>query len=253
MKLCVLSSGSKGNCTYIETEKHKILIDIGTSCLYVEKALKNINVLPQDIDIVLITHSHVDHVSGLKVFAKKYQPNIYLTKTILEEINLPFNNIYYIDDKIELDNNVIYAIKTSHDTKDSNGYIVEENNSSAVYITDTGYINEKYFKQLSNKSIYVFESNHDVEMLMNNPHYPHHIKIRIMSDKGHLSNKDSAYYLSQFIGTNTKKVILAHLSEENNTLDLAINTLQNTLHKHDIIFDNIIVAKQNEQTELFQI
>lgn len=253
MKLCVLSSGSKGNCTYIETEKHKILIDIGTSCLYVEKALKNINVLPQDIDIVLITHSHVDHVSGLKVFAKKYQPNIYLTKTILEEINLPFNNIYYIDDKIELDNTVIYAIKTSHDTKDSNGYIVEENNSSAVYITDTGYINEKYFKQLSNKSIYVFESNHDVEMLMNNPHYPHHIKIRIMSDKGHLSNKDSAYYLSQFIGTNTKKVILAHLSEENNTPDLAINTLQNTLHKHDIIFDNIIVAKQNEQTELFQI
>lgn len=77
MQVCVLSSGSKGNCTYIETSNHKILIDIGTSCLYVEKALNNINVLPQDIDIILITHAHVDHVAGLRVFAKKYHPSIF--------------------------------------------------------------------------------------------------------------------------------------------------------------------------------
>ena len=253
MKVCVLSSGSKGNCTYVETKKHKILIDIGTSCLYVEKALKSINVLPQEIDTILITHSHVDHVAGLRVFAKKYHPNIFLTPLILEEINLILDNIHYIDDKIKLDDTVIYAIKTSHDTKDSNAYIIEEGNKTVVNITDTGYINEKYFKLLTNKTIYVFESNHDIELLMNNTHYPHHIKNRIMGDKGHLSNKDSAYYLSQFIGKDTKKVILAHLSEQNNTKSLALTSLQNTLQKRNNNFNNIIIAEQNNQTELLEI
>ncbi len=253
MKVCVLSSGSKGNCTYVETKSNKILIDIGTSCLYVEKALKNINVLPQEIDTILITHAHVDHIAGLKVFEKKYHPNIYLTPLILEEINLPLDNIHFIEEKVRLNNITIYAIKTSHDTKDSNAYIIEEENSSIVNITDTGYINEKYFKQLSNRNIYVFESNHDIEMLMNNKHYPHHIKNRIMGDKGHLSNKDSAYYLSKFIGRDTKKVILAHLSEQNNTQKLALETLQNTLQKRNIKFNNIIIAEQNHQTELLKI
>lgn len=253
MKICVLSSGSKGNCTYIETSNHKILIDIGTSCLYVEKTLKSIGVLPQDIDIVLITHAHVDHVSGLKVFSKKYNPKIYLTQKILDEINIPLSNIIYIDKKEIIDDTIITAFKTSHDTKDSNGYIVEENGKSVVYITDTGYINEKYYKLLKNKNIYVFESNHDLDLLMNNPHYPHHLKIRIMSDKGHLSNKDSAYYLSNLIDYDTKKVILAHLSEENNTPNLALSTLQNTLQKKKINFNDIIIAKQNIQTELIEL
>jgi len=253
MKVSVLSSGSKGNCTYVETKNHKILIDIGTSCLYVENALKSINVEPQQIDTILITHSHVDHVAGLRVFEKKYHPNIYLTPLILEEINLNLHNINYIEDKINLDETTIYAIKTSHDTKDSNAYIIEEGNTSLVNITDTGYINEKYFKILSNRTIYVFESNHDTEMLMNNPHYPHHIKNRIMGDKGHLSNKDSAYYLSKFIGIDTKKIILAHLSEQNNTKELALTTLQNTLQKRDIKFKNIIIAEQNIKTELYKI
>lgn len=253
MQVCVLSSGSKGNCTYIETKEHKILIDVGTTCSYIEKSLKKINVLPQDIDIILITHAHIDHVAGLKVFSKKYHPKIFLTQLILEEIKEQFDNINYIDEELKIDDTKIIPIKTSHDTKDSNAYIIEEGLSSLVNITDTGYINEKYYQLLKNRSIYVFESNHDVEMLMNNNHYPHHIKNRIMGDKGHLSNKDSAYYLSKFIGENTKKIILAHLSEQNNTKELALSTLQNTLQKKDIKFENIEIAKQNEQTELFKI
>ena len=253
MKVCVLSSGSKGNCAYIETSSHKILIDIGTSCSYVEKSLNKINVLPQDIDIILVTHSHIDHVYGLRVFCKKYNPRVYLTPLILEETKLQLDNTEYIDGKIKIDNIVITAIKTSHDTKDSNGYIIEEDNCSAVYITDTGYINERYFSQLANKNVYIFESNHDVELLMSNPHYPHHIKNRILGDKGHLSNCDSSYYLSKLIGNNTKIVVLAHLSEENNSKELAMSTLLTTLQKHNISFNNIYIAEQNIQTELFKI
>ena len=99
----------------------------------------------------------------------------------------------------------------------------------------------------------MFESNHDVEQLMNNPKYPHHTKIRILSDKGHLSNKDSAYYLSKLIGNNTNYVVLAHLSEQNNTEELALTTLKQTLERKNIDFKNIRIARQNEMTELMEI
>ena len=105
----------------------------------------------------------------------------------------------------------------------------------------------------SSNYLYVFESNHDIEMLMNNPKYPHHTKIRILSDKGHLSNKDSAYYLTKLIGENTHHIILAHLSEQNNTEELALSTLKETLERKNIDFKNIKIARQNEMTEFVEV
>ena len=109
------------------------------------------------------------------------------------------------------------------------------------------------FKKLYNKNIYIFESNHDPEMLMNNPRYPHHTKIRILGDTGHLSNQDSAYYLSEFIGPDTKMVYLVHLSEQNNNEALAINTLKEELKKKSIKFNSIKIAKQNIVSEVYSI
>ena len=236
MKVSVLSSGSKGNCTYIETTNHKILIDIGTSSLYVEKSLKSIGVNPEDIDIILITHAHVDHVGGLRVFSKKYNPLVYISDKILKESNLKIENVSSGEDVVINSDISIRSIRLSHDVTDIKGYVIEEDNDSMVYITDTGYINENNFKYIKNKNLYVFESNHDVEMLMNNPKYPHHTKIRILSDKGHLSNKDSAYYLTKLIGDNTHHIILAHISEQNNTEELALSTLKETLERKNINF-----------------
>ena len=253
MKVSVLSSGSKGNCTYIETNNHKILIDIGTSSLYVEKTLESIGVNPCDIDMILITHAHIDHVGGLRVFSKKYKPLVYISDKILKESNLKIENISSQEEVFINSDIKIRSIKLSHDVTDVRGYVIEENNSSMVYITDTGYISENNFEYIKNKSLYVFESNHDVEKLMNNPKYPHHTKIRILSDKGHLSNKDSAYYLSKLIGDNTKHIILAHLSEQNNTEGLALSTLKETLERKNINFKNIRIARQNEMTELIEI
>ena len=253
MIVCNLSSGSKGNSTYIETKNHKILIDIGTSSLYVEKRLKEIGVEPKDIDLVLITHAHIDHVSGVRVFCKKYNPEIYITDAIIKEAKLDKHTLNRLDMLERIEDIKITELELSHDVNDIKGYIIEEDNSSVVYITDTGYINEKYSNKLKNKSIYVFESNHDVEMLMNNEKYPHTTKIRILSDKGHLSNKDSAYYLSKFIGENTKTVVLSHLSEQNNNEELAITTLKETLKKKHIKEPKIVIAKQNIPTKVFKV
>lgn len=252
MKVCVLSSGSKGNTTYIETKETKILIDAGNSSKYIINKLEELNINPNDIDAILITHVHSDHIKGLQVLSKKINCPVYITKKMYPYLDYLTNYIFIEDDIIKIKDIEVNVIKTSHDTEDSVGYIVNNNNKSVVYITDTGYINKKYYDILTNKSIYIFESNHDVEML-NNGRYPFEIRQRILSDKGHLSNYDSAKYLSKFIGKDTKNIILAHLSEENNTEELALKTLEDRLIKEQIYFKNIIIAKQNEKTELINI
>lgn len=252
MKVIVLSSGSKGNTTYIETEQTKILIDAGNTCKYILSKLQDYNIDPSKIDAILITHTHVDHIKGLPVLLKKINPCVYITEKMYPYMEYLEN--YYIikENTIKIKDMLIEVIKTSHDTEDSVGYIVNNNDKSIVYITDTGYINKKYFDTLKNRDLYIMESNHDIEML-NNSSYPFATRQRILSDKGHLSNYDSAKYLANFIGNKTKYVLLAHLSEENNTKELAYNTLTDRLTRENIKVENIIITNQNKETEFINI
>lgn len=252
MKVIVLSSGSKGNTTYIECGNTKILIDIGNSCKYVVTKLKEIGIEAEEINAILITHTHIDHIKGLKVFNKKYNPKVYITQGMLEEINFITNYQIIKENSLNIDDLNINIIKTSHDAKDSVGYVINGDEKSIVYITDTGYINNKYFDILTNKEVYIMESNHDVEMLNSGP-YPFQLRQRILGDKGHLSNYDSARYISTFIGEKTKCVMLAHLSEENNTRELAYNTLIERLENNNQSIEKILIAKQNEETELVEV
>jgi len=252
MRVSVLSSGSKGNTTYIETKNTKLLIDCGNSCKYVSEKLENIGVDPKEINAILITHTHIDHVKGLQVFLKKYNTKVYMTEKMQPELSF-VENYFIIDETNFMINDIkVDIIKTSHDAPDSQGFILSCDNKSAVYVTDTGYINVKYHEMLKNKDLYIFESNHDIEML-NNSSYPFHLRKRILSDKGHLSNYDSAKYLADFIGDNTKYILLAHLSEENNTYELAYETLLDRLDVCQKHVDNIIIAEQDQETELIEI
>lgn len=252
MKICVLASGSKGNSSYIETNQTKSLVDIGMSAGYIAKSLKNIGVNPSDIQRIFITHTHTDHIAGLKVFLKKYHPTVYLTEKMEKELGFDIDDKFYIDEGVSIADLDVGVVKTSHDAADSNGYIFSSLNKSIVYITDTGYIHVKNFDKLKNKSVYVFESNHDIRMLKEGK-YPYYLQQRILSDKGHLSNKDSAYYLSEFIGDNTEKIILIHLSEENNKPEVALKTLLDTLEKKNIRIPDIEIAMQKESTELIEL
>ena len=252
MKVIVLSSGSKGNTTFVETDNTKILIDCGNTCKYICQKLASINVKPKDIDAILISHTHVDHIKGLQVFLHKFNTKVYMTQKMQPELSYIENYKFINSNNFNIKDITIDIIKTSHDASDSHGFILTNNNSSMVYVTDTGYINVKYHDILKNRNLYIFESNHDVEMLSNS-NYPFQLRKRILSDKGHLSNYDSAKYLSEFIGDNTKYIMLAHLSKENNTQELAYETLIDRLNKTNKHIDNIIIAEQDKETELIEI
>lgn len=256
MKTCVLASGSEGNVTYVETESHKILLDLGTTVKYIKEKLSELSVSIDDIDYVLITHVHDDHIKALKTFISKYKATICVSPQMYSEIEYlhDYENILLYDDLIDLNDVIINIIKTSHDTSDSRSFIITSHKKSIVYLTDTGYLNQKYFKTLKNKDIYLFESNHDIEMLLNGP-YPKWLKDRVIGPYGHLSNKDSSIYLAKLIGDNTKKIVLTHLSQKNNTPEKALETIYEIFEEYDVDFnhDDIICATQKERSELIEL
>ena len=246
MKVVVLASGSKGNCTYVDLGSKKMLIDAGISCNKIREKLDEINVDIKTIDWVLITHDHTDHTYGLKVLLKRVNPYLYINKEVEKEVlHSKYEKSIYIEDEIKIDDITINIVPTSHDALSSNGFLIEQNNESLVYITDTGYINHKFFNLITNKTYYIFESNHDTEMLKKGP-YPEYLQQRILSDKGHLSNELAAGYLSRIIGPNTKKVVLAHLSETNNEPSLALKTVNKILKENEVNYTVKECASENE-------
>lgn len=250
MKVCVLASGSKGNSTYIEANNHKILIDVGITCKDLESRLNEIGVNINDIDTLLITHSHSDHVKGLPVFYKKVRPTVYMSDKTYSDINMLIDYIP-IKDEFMIDDIDIMTITMSHDV-DCHGYIIEYEGSSIVYITDTGYVNEKYFQILKDRTIYIFESNHDIDMNMHSKK-PKIYRERVVGDYGHLSNNQASYYLSKLVGDKTKYIILAHLSEDDNKEELALSMLDENLSKNKKIVEHKGVAYQHKRIDVIEV
>lgn len=241
MKATVLASGSKGNTTIITTQNYNILIDAGITLENAKNRIKNF----PNIDIIIITHSHIDHIKGLKSYVKKFQPIIYTQSPEIKTI-LEYDNIK--DDKtIVLDNLAIKLFDLSHDVQCC-GISIKEAEKELIYITDTGYLSQKIINQIKNKELYIIESNHDIEMLRTGP-YPFCLKQRIMGDKGHLSNDKTCQYLKKILGPTTHTVILAHLSEQNNTKELAEKSIQKVI-KENI---NLYIAEQEIALEPIEV
>lgn len=219
MKYFGLCSGSKGNCWIIKTKKTTVMLDCGFTKKYLLEKMKEEGIDPNQLDALLITHDHSDHIKQLKAFA--HLP-VYSVCPLEIGIRLtPYESFEINDLKVT-------PIAASHDAKGCCGYLFEQEGTSLLYLTDTGYVSKTNLKMMENLDYYILESNHDVEMLMKTQR-PFSLKSRIYSDHGHLCNEDCAYVLSQVVGPKTKEITLAHLSEEANTPQKALETARSSL------------------------
>ena len=233
MKCSVLSSGSKANSTYIETQNTSILIDCGLSCKKCEIALRNIGVDPQKLDAIFVTHSHHDHIKGISLFSKKFHVPVYGTYETLKCIKEPYEptlinefSTYKVKDLC------ISTAPTFHDALDSLSFKISSKGQTIGYLTDVGVttdILEDFFKDVS---MMILEFNHDPIMLQISD-YPYHLKKRIASSYGHLSNLQAGEFLKKIYHENLKALFLAHISENTNTKECAFNEAMKVLNQID--------------------
>ncbi len=256
MKVCVLSSGSKGNMTYIEAGKTKLLIDAGISLTSAIKR-SGINELKEATDII-ITHEHGDHIGFLDTIYKKTKANIYMSKKSYLGLksfvkdNLLGVQLGFIEPegKYKIGDVYVYTFKLNHDCMEVLGYIVCYEGKMVGYFTDTGIMPEKYKKYLSKLDMLIIEANHNIEMLINSDR-DYTLKNRILSSQGHLSN-DTCYEILKEVlqkENKLKTIVLAHVSEDCNSDSCIYNDVISKLHFEG----KILIARQREALEVINL
>ncbi len=247
MKICCFASGSRGNCTFISIDGKNFLIDAGISMRRICSCLASNSLTPNDIDALLITHQHSDHINGLRMLTKHYPIKVICPRATAAYLinsascSADLIEVMPVGSKIEFGDVTVRSFSTSHDTEDSVGYRIEGKKTFS-FATDTGYVSDDVFAGLSGADAVVVEANHDVDMLRYGD-YPYHLKKRILSAKGHLSNDDCAALVSRLCADGTKLFILAHLSKENNTPSKALSAVKAGLSGLDA---QIYVAIESE-------
>ena len=256
MKVIVIASGSKGNATYIEYQNTKILIDAGVTTKRIKEELAKYSIKSSNMDAILITHEHSDHIKCIEKVSQILKADVYISPL---SINGSSNQMQRVFDelnayelmgevKYQIGDLIVVPITLSHDTNNVFGFLIKAGSESLAYLTDTGVIDQKYLKLLRQMNYLIIESNHDEKMLINSDR-DYMLKRRILSNQGHLSNKQCANYLKEIINEKTKVIMLAHLSEECNTEELAIKETKAVLDNSP--FDiKLLVARQHESVVL---
>lgn len=243
LRVSILASGSTGNVTYIESDQTKLLIDCGLSGKKTTELLKSIGRSPADLDGILVTHEHADHIKGIGVLARRYELPVYANEKTWSAMGKKVGAIhdsqkfFFERDRQQVIGDIdVMSFGVSHDAIDPQFYAFEKDGRRFVILTDTGYVSERLRGQLHNAHAYLLEANHDVNLLRMGS-YPWHLKQRIISDKGHLSNEDSSLAIAEMLGPATKRIYLGHLSQENNMKEIARGTMSDILTQKDIGLD----------------
>ena len=266
MKICSIASSSEGNCIFMEAGDDKYLIDVGISRIRVVNGLKSIQVEPEEIKGIFITHEHSDHTSGLMTWLKKYPAKVYGTKKTLRSIidktkNQPesFGDSGFEWCTIEagqrfcLGKLKVHPFHISHDAGDPVGYTFEYDDEKAGIATDLGTYNEETIKALSGCKFLLLEANHDQSMLQVGK-YPYELKRRILGDLGHLSNEKCGKLAASLLPSGLRIILLGHMSKDNNFPELAYETVRYELERSKFSgLSNVSlhIADRKNPSELF--
>lgn len=265
MRLCSIASGSSGNCIYVGSDHTHLLVDTGISKKKIDAGLKELEIKGEELDGILITHEHSDHIQGLGVFSRKYEVPIYATPGTIEGIEnyaplgkMPEGLLHPIhtDESFMLGDIMIDPFRISHDAREPSGYRMNCGGKAVAVATDLGIYDDYTVEKLKDLDAVLLEANHDIHMLEVGS-YPYYLKRRVMGDKGHLSNELSGRLLCDILHDNLKHILLGHLSKENNYAKLAYETVKLEVTLSDNIYKgedlDMAVARRDMISEIITV
>ena len=233
MDFCSIASGSSGNCTYTGTDHTALLVDAGVSARQIEKGLKSIDRAATDIDGILVTHEHSDHIKGLGVLSRRYGIPIYGSKGTLNAIancsslgtiDAGLYREIHVDEDFQVGDVTVHPFEIPHDAAQPSAYRISHEETSVAVVTDLGVFSDYIIENMKDLDAVLLEANHDIRMLQAGP-YPYYLKQRILGTHGHLSNENAGRLLCRVLHDNLKHIFLGHLSKENNYDALAYETV----------------------------
>lgn len=240
VRFCPIRSGSSGNCIYVGSEKTNILIDAGLSGKTIKEGLESLKINPENIDALFITHEHKDHIKGAGIISRRYNIPIYATPGTWEAMEgeigavAPKNIKYvYSGENCIINDVCVTPFELPHDAKEPVGYSFYTSKNKVSVATDLGHITDTVKDAVSDSNVLLLEANHDIKKLKEGS-YPFYLKQRILGEKGHISNETAGNFLAQLVNDKLKYVYLGHLSDENNTPELAFKTVLDILAQSGI-------------------
>ena len=255
MKLCVLGSGSSGNSTFIEHGSTRFLIDAGLRAKELVERLSRIQVDPATLDAIFISHEHHDHIGGAGPLARKFKIPIYISPRALNHTSSALQHLAHVpiaaDLPMQLGSITVTPFSTPHDSVDPLGFALRAGSCRVCILSDIGFLPESVRNRLRNCDLLVIESNHDLEMLRTGP-YPWSLKQRVMSNYGHLSNEALAYFLNEHVDGLQRKIMLTHLSRQNNHPQIAYISATRAVEKKCRDAE-IIISMQDEISDIVEM
>ncbi|MBP2078642.1 MBL fold metallo-hydrolase [Oceanobacillus polygoni] len=258
LRFSVLASGSTGNAFYVETDQQRFLVDAGLSGKQMDQLFSKVHVDPAALSGILVTHEHSDHIKGLGIMARKYNLPIYANEKTWKAMENSIGKLttdqkflFGMNEVKTFDDLDIESFGVSHDAAEPMFYTFRHGGKKVALVTDLGYVSERIKKTVEDADAYIFESNHDVEMLRMG-RYPWSVKRRILGDSGHVSNEDCGLALADIISNRTKRIYLAHLSLDNNMKDLARMSVQSVLQERGINIE-LHDTDPKEPTPLYEV
>ncbi len=253
LSVCILASGSKGNATYISNGATSILIDAGLSGIEIQRRMDSRGLSSQDLDAIVVSHEHSDHVRGVGVLSRRFNLPVYVsrkTRKVAPELEKISNVIFFeCGETFNIDDMIIHPFSISHDAEDPTGFTIKKNGAKIGIATDLGVATSVVKQHLKNCSLLILEANHDPIMLEKGP-YPWSLKQRVKGRTGHLSNSESRDLLTEVNHNQLKHVYLAHLSEKNNTPEKALTEVGLALTSTNT---SLSVASQNRCGDLVKV